>query len=223
MSKILCIESSGPVCSAAYFSGNKVKVLEEKTPYSHAEKLAEMTHELVQAEGKPDAVAISKGPGSYTGLRIGTSLAKGLCYGFSVPLISISTLKAMAAGYQQQHPGNTRLLCPAIDARRMEVYTAVYSPDLEEIVPVHPEIITPDSFASFKEQELLLFGDGADKCREVLSLHKNIRIQEDFFPSAIYIGTLAKHKFEKGIFENSAYFEPRYLKEFTGTGPGNKM
>lgn len=166
------------------------------------------------------AVAVSMGPGSYTGLRIGVSTAKGLCYALDIPLIAINTLEAMANGFKASHPGDSAFFCPMIDARRMEVYTAVYNHQLEEILPVAARIIDAESFAGLLEnQEIIFFGDGAMKCSDVLAGNPNARFSPDFLNSAKDFTILAYKKFSEAKFEDVAYFEPFYLKDFLVTQP----
>jgi len=169
-----------------------------------------------------DAVAVSMGPGSYTGLRIGVSTAKGICYAIDKPLIAISTLQSMAAGAKTEMesrlsgtPSQPILLCPMIDARRMEVYNGLYDTDLRPAREIRAEIITESSFAAELEQhQVWFFGDGAGKCKTVLGKHPNARFIDDFHLSASYMVSLAEEKFHRKEFENVVYFEPYYLKDF---------
>jgi tRNA threonylcarbamoyladenosine biosynthesis protein TsaB len=166
-----------------------------------------------------DAVAISKGPGSYTGLRIGVSTAKGLCFALDKPLISIGTLQSMAYGLSknqeiQKYEKNI-LFCPMIDARRMEVYAAVYDIDNKEIREVGADIIDEHSFNAYLyNSKVIFFGDGAAKCKKALSGHPNAIFYDDILPSSSNMATLAEHKFIEKQFEDLAYFEPFYLKDF---------
>ena len=170
-----------------------------------------------------DAIAVSKGPGSYTGLRIGVSTAKGLCYSLNKPLIAITTLDAMAAGMvarmQNEDLGNT-LFCPMIDARRMEVYSALYHPDLSMQRKILAEIIDENSFQEeFKDHRIIFGGDGAPKCADILSLNNNAHILEDFLCSSSFMGQVSEQKFREKDFEDVAYFEPFYLKDFVAGIP----
>lgn len=220
MPKILCIESSGPVCSVALFEGLKeLAIREEQDAYSHAEKLAPFVQEVLNGQ-IPDAIALSKGPGSYTGLRIGTSLAKGLAYGFEIPLIAISTLEAMAENFISEKSEEAEYF-PMIDARRMEVYTAGYSLSKKEFHPIEAKIIDENSFESNTKK--WLFGDGADKLIELFKDRKDIHIQTHYFPSARFLASPALRKFESQNFEDLAYFEPFYLKEFVALKPKKKL
>jgi tRNA threonylcarbamoyladenosine biosynthesis protein TsaB len=219
---ILNIETSTPVCSVSVSKdGVVLSSLESREPKAHASILTLFIDECVKKAGYRlsdlDAVSVSKGPGSYTGLRIGVSTAKGLCYGLEKPLISISTLQAMAAGAAERIKPETHrgmLLCPMIDARRMEVYCALYTPQNIQYREIRAEVI---SEASFREElanyTICFFGDGMEKCREVLT-HPNSRFAEDLLPSSVYMSRLSESAYQKGKFENVAYFEPFYLKDF---------
>jgi tRNA threonylcarbamoyladenosine biosynthesis protein TsaB len=173
--------------------------------------------------GTIDAVAVSQGPGSYTGLRIGVSAAKGLCYALDKPLIAVDTLKAIAL-LAKQEPEIARLdtehlfLCPMIDARRMEVYCAVFDWELNEVVPTDAVIVSADSFR-FPGKNVACTGNGADKCRSVLSGRSDVLFPADIRASARTIALLAEDHFKKGEFVNTAYFEPYYLKDFIAGKP----
>jgi tRNA threonylcarbamoyladenosine biosynthesis protein TsaB len=162
-----------------------------------------------------DAVAVSSGPGSYTGLRIGASLAKGLCFGYNIPLIAVPTLRLLAlqAASIVGNNGNS-LICSMIDARRMEVYAAVYDFNLAEILPVHAEILSPMSYHSILIDRPVYFcGNGASKCREIIT-HPNAIFLDNIHPSAGYMASIAEAAWEAKQFEDTAYFEPLYLKEW---------
>jgi tRNA threonylcarbamoyladenosine biosynthesis protein TsaB len=164
-----------------------------------------------------DAIAVSKGPGSYTGLRIGVSTAKGLCYALDIPLLAINTLEAMASGLQSEIDlKESDLLIPMIDARRMEVYTCIFQKDFKLIESVSAKIVDVDSFNQFKNHQLLLFGDGAEKFKELFAEQSNIRFI-DFENSAKDLNVLACRKLLNRETEDVAYFEPFYLKEFVVT------
>lgn len=223
MALILSIETSTTVCSVALTDGEQIvthkKLLEDK---SHASHLTLLIQEILSDSGKQmsdiKAVAISEGPGSYTGLRIGTSTAKGLCYALGVPLIGVSTLKAMALEVKKSN-GAAAMFCPMIDARRMEVYTALYDSDLEERLSPCPMILDESSFhETLSDSSVLFFGNGSDKLKSILNSSRASFI-DDLTPSAWAVGLLASEKFEAGQFEDLAYFEPSYLKEFQATTP----
>lgn len=232
MSLILGIETATKICSVAISRDEKLLALKEiGGEYSHSENLNHFI-ELACAEAKItltqlDAIAVSKGPGSYTGLRIGVSTAKGLCYGLDKPLIAVDTLKALTLAVFNSLPfGDGQggaLFCPMIDARRMEVYTALYNSNFELIEPISAKIIDENSFANFLEKnKVVFFGDGAEKCKLLLNNHPNAVFIDNVEPSAKYINQLALSKFKQGIFEDVAYFEPYYLKEFLATTPKKK-
>ena len=217
MAIILALDTSTKNCSVALFNGNKIIALKEQNSdgYAHAEKLTLFIEEVIKSANltlkEIKVIAISKGPGSYTGLRIGTSTAKGLCYALSIPLISISTLKAMAFTMAKNHV--TDIYCPMIDARRMEVFSGVYNVENNEIRGVQADVVDEQTYANFLNNEVLFFGDGALKCKEIIN-HKNAKFLEGVYPSAKNLGALANTKFIKKDFEDVAYFEPYYLKEF---------
>jgi tRNA threonylcarbamoyladenosine biosynthesis protein TsaB len=163
-----------------------------------------------------DAVAVSKGPGSYTGLRIGVSAAKGFCFSLNIPLISVDTLQAMAKSQNHQNV----FFCPMIDARRMEVYTALYDAEGNKIEDISAKIIDENSFEKeLKANKIIFFGDGAEKCRVVLESNPNAIFIENVHPSAKYVNELALEKYNNKEFEDLAYFEPFYLKDFIATTP----
>ncbi len=227
MGKILNIETSTRVCSVALAVDGKVVALQESnTENSHARQITVFAEQLMFQAGinfqDLDAIAVSKGPGSYTGLRIGVSTAKGFCYSLDKPLISIGTLQSLANGMIQKIESEGRepedfLFCPMVDARRMEVYSAVYDSHLLEVRKVKAEIIDENSFACFFKQNksLIFIGDGAVKCKEILSnISSNTVFPNEFLASAVYMAPLTEEKFRAGKFEDTAYFEPFYLKDF---------
>lgn len=227
MAVILSIETSTSVCSVS-LSQNGV-CLAEKIDFegpSHASKLNLFIQELLDFAAtngiKPDAIAVSCGPGSYTGLRIGVSTAKGLCYGYDIPLIAINTLKIMAETVKKR-VSQDALLCPMIDARRMEVYAAFYNTNLNCIRETSADIIDENSYAELlNEHPIYFFGNGAEKCKSALT-HPNANFLTDIHPIAKNMITLAEIAFEAKHFEDVAYFEPFYLKEFVATTPKNKV
>ena len=217
---ILHIETSAELCSVALSCGiSCLAVKEIAEGRNHAAVLTLFIDSLFKTNHisvhELDAVAISSGPGSYTGLRIGLSTAKGLCYGGNIPLIAVSTLQAMSMGFARQYDVPAQaLLCPMIDARRMEVYTALYDKDGRQMEKVSAEIITTQSFASWLDRyPIYFFGNGADKCRTTIT-HPNAVFTESFAHSASYMIQPALQAFHKKQFENTAYFEPFYLKDF---------
>ncbi len=217
---ILHIETATQVCSVALSEGETLLgCLESHEKNAHSTVLTVMIGELMKSAGKtfPDlrAVAVSMGPGSYTGLRIGVSTAKGLCYGLDIPLIAIGTLHAMAAGMKIGTPSLNRYYCPMIDAKRMEVYCGLFDPNLNPAGEIRAEIINPDSFsAELASGQVMFAGDGAGKCLPVLGNNPNALFLSDFYPSARFMVNLSAEKFSREEFENVAYFEPFYLKDF---------
>lgn len=218
---ILQIETATTVCSVALSKNGEVLAVKQMDQRNiHAEVITLYIGELLAATGTKyidlDAIAVSSGPGSYTGLRIGISTAKGLCYALDKPLIAIETLEAMANGAIMESKlatGDT-LLCPMIDARRMEVYTAIFNTKGERVNPTTAEIIDETSFSELlNTNKILFFGDGAEKCRETLN-NPNAQFLENFINSAAYITKRATEKFAVKDFEDVAYFEPYYLKDF---------
>lgn len=229
MAKILNIESSTSVCSVALaIDGKVVSIQESYSKNSHSELITLFCKKVVVGAGMNfsdlEAVSVSKGPGSYTGLRIGVSTAKGFCYGLEIPLISINTLTAMATGMKnkldyQTNPNST-LFCPMIDARRMEVYTALFSDTLDEIEQTTAKIIDKNSFSDYLSTHKIIFaGDGAAKCKGILNYQPNAVFIDDFHPSASYLCMIAEQKYLAKEFENTAYFEPFYLKDFVAGVP----
>ena len=217
---ILHIETSAELCSVALSRGeHSLAVRENSEGRNHATMLTPFIEELLSTNhisvAQLDAVAVSSGPGSYTGLRIGISTAKGLCYGGNIPLISVSTLQAMSMGFAQQHDiAESALLCPMIDARRMEVYTALYDKNGRQTKEISAEIITEQSFASsLDEQPIYFFGNGAAKCSSIIT-HPNAFFPENFVHSANYMIQPALLAYSEKHFEDVAYFEPFYLKDF---------
>eukprot|EP01012_Entosiphon_sulcatum_P007118 TRINITY_DN13540_c0_g1_i1.p1 TRINITY_DN13540_c0_g1~~TRINITY_DN13540_c0_g1_i1.p1 ORF type:complete len:232 (+),score=31.78 TRINITY_DN13540_c0_g1_i1:579-1274(+) len=222
MAKILQIETATAICSVALsVNGETVSFKEEQGQNLHAANLTLFIDEVVKTAGisynELDAIAVSKGPGSYTGLRIGVSTAKGLCYALDKPLIAIETLEMMAAGFLAKNPTYSGLICPMIDARRMEVYTSVFDTQLNVLLPTEAKIIDDTSFADLLSQQTITFlGDGAAKCADVLT-HVNAKFENANFNSATYMSKLANEAFDKDNFEDVAYFEPFYLKDFVVT------
>lgn len=229
MALILNLETATTVCSVSLAKdGNLLALKEQNGDYSHAENLTLFIEDVLkQAQVKIselDAIAVSKGPGSYTGLRIGVSTAKGLCYALGKPLIAIDTLKHIALAASQRikdaHPKS--LFCPMLDARRMEVYCALFDTSLNYVKETAAEIIDEFSFKellspSEKSEEgyvVYFFGDGASKCKPILSKNENAIFKDAVFPSAKNMITLSENKFFLQQFEDVAYFEPFYLKDF---------
>ncbi len=225
MALILNIETATPVCSAALSEKGKVIAFKEvNSRNSHASLLTVFIEELMNQTNKAfdaiDAVAVSMGPGSYTGLRIGVSTAKGICFAKDKPLIAIPTLQAMANGIAALYHSERNFVCqPMIDARRMEVYTASYTSENHEIEATHAKIIDEDSFKDAMHDNVHVFGgDGAEKCKGVIT-HANAVFLDSFHPSARYMASLAEQAYTKKQFEDLVYFEPYYLKDFVAGIP----
>ena len=215
---ILNIETSTKNCSVALFSGSNLisekSLLSEK--HSHSETLTLFVEDVIKKSNYTlvdlDAISISKGPGSYTGLRIGVSTAKGLSYSLNRPLISVSTLRSMAF-YMSQKQSNYDLYCPMIDARRMEVFSSFYDKDNNQVRAVMADIIDENSYNKELKNKVLFFGDGSNKCKDVLT-SGNAYFTDNFSPSAKYMGILSLEKYNNKDFEDVAYLEPFYLKDF---------
>ena len=231
MANILNIETSTDVCSVALTSEGQV--LDHRENYeglTHATLLSQYVKEMLDyarsRELKLDAIAVSIGPGSYTGLRIGLSEAKGLAFGLQVPLIGVNTLQLMTVSTMFNHfiEEDKVLYVPMIDARRMEVYTAAYTPALEAVVEPQAMILDEHSFESQLEQgyTLVLMGNGSDKARQVLS-RDGVRFIEGIKPVAVDMLALAEKAYRAGEFIDVAYSTPLYLKEFQATKPKNPL
>jgi tRNA threonylcarbamoyladenosine biosynthesis protein TsaB len=218
MSLILSLETSAKVCSVAiHKAGQLVSTAEVHIEQSHASKLAVLVEEVTQSANvtinQLSAIAVTSGPGSYTGLRIGTSTAKGLCYALNIPLLAMGTLELMAYQMSIRNPQQA-YLCPMIDARRMEVYCYVADSTLRVVQPTEAKVIDETSFKEYLDRnQVIFFGDGSDKCREKIN-HPNAKFVSGVYPAATNMGQRAYEKFMKGEFENLINFEPHYLKEF---------
>ncbi len=217
---ILSLETATAAGSVAlHHQGELVATLTEANDYSHAERLAPMIDQLLREQGiathQLEAVAVSAGPGSYTGLRIGVSTAKGLCYALDIPLLAVNTLEAMLGGMAQRYPG--KWLCPMIDARRMEVYCLLADDHGRIVEPPAPMIIDEHSFAAtLADHQIVFFGSGAAKCRAVITSSQALFV-EGVHPTAEQVGYLAWQKYLQQDFADTAYFEPEYLKPWMAT------
>jgi len=230
---VICLETATNLCSVALCNSAGVITLKESIESkSHASMLTVFIDEVLKENGLRvrdlEAVAVGKGPGSYTGLRIGVSVAKGIAYAASIPLIGIETTVSMFWGISEKWKETTAtedktLFCPMIDARRMEVYYAIYDANGKKIKEISAEIIHEDSFNNIPESKrIVFFGDGAAKCKEVIK-RKNIYIADDFRISASHMHKPVFQAIKDCAFEDVAYFEPFYLKDFITTIPRKNM
>jgi tRNA threonylcarbamoyladenosine biosynthesis protein TsaB len=216
MSLILNVETATKNCSVSLAENGTIIALKEVNDgaYSHAENLHVFIQDVFKQADTSlkniDAVAVSKGPGSFTGLRIGVSAVKGLCYALDVPLISTSTLQALAWQVKKENG----LVIPMLDARRMEVYSAVFNSDNLQVREIQAQILDENSFAAYLENnEVYFIGDGVPKTKEIIT-HKNAFFIDGELPSANEMAKLSFDKFQQKDFEDVAYFEPFYLKDF---------
>ena len=229
---ILCLETATPTCSVALNDGLKTLALREcKGQNAHSEKITIFIKEVMDEVGidysQLDAVAVSKGPGSYTGLRIGVSTAKGVCYAAGLPLMAIDTLHAMAYGMRSRLGADVQpadLFVPMIDARRMEVYCSVFDANLNRIKDTNAVVFDNGSHLSsltshLSPQRLWLFGDGAPKLHGLFDAVDQVHVVDDFAPSAAYMAALADQALKEKDFVDVAYFEPFYLKDFVAGKP----
>ena len=228
---IISIETATTVCSVAM--SEKGRVVYEKVSFdgpSHASLLGVFVEDTVRESKslglKIDAIAVSSGPGSYTGLRIGVSMAKGLCFGYNIPLLSIPTLDILAYKAIQTIPiGNSHdaLFCAMLDARRMEVYASIYDGTLKTIRDTEAEIVTEDTYTHFQEKRTVyFFGNGAGKCKNIIKSQNAVFI-DDLHPLASDMVVLSERAYAEKRFEDIAYFEPFYLKDFIATVSKNKV
>lgn len=216
----LLIETATQVCSVVLASEGRILARRDSdVPNAHSTRLSVFIQEVLDENRLSPrdlgAVCVSAGPGSYTGLRIGVSSAKGICYALGIPLVSVPTLLSMAALYYRQHPEYKGLVCPMIDARRMECYTMVVAPGLDVLRPTAADVITEGIFDEYLNRcEVTFIGDGAAKTRPLLGNHPNARFDDSFRLSAEGMIDLAAQRLAEGKTEDVAYFEPFYLKDF---------
>lgn len=230
MSCILNIETSTSVCSVAISQDGAV-IFEQQDVKGRSQAVSlgsfvDKALSFIENHAIPlDAVAVSCGPGSYTGLRIGVSMAKGVCYGLNIPLIGITTLEVLCVPvllYHEEIPDDA-LLCPVIDARRMEVYSAIYDRSLKLVRKISADVIDENSYIEYLEKNpIYFFGNGADKCKAVIS-HPNAHFMDDIVPLASKMFPLSEKAMSKEDYKDVAYFEPFYLKEFVATKARNLL
>ena len=225
MACILHIETSTQVCSVAVSEDSHVIFqLEDHSGPNHAERLGSMVDEALSFSDNHaipfDAVAVSCGPGSYTGLRIGVSMAKGICYGRNLKLIAVPTLELMCVPVLlREMVEENALLCPMIDARRMEVYAGIYDRALKEVRPVGADVVDAETYKQWlDERPVYFFGNGAAKCMETIN-HPNAHLIEGIEPLAKWMQPLAERRLLNGQTEDVAYFEPFYLKDYVAKMP----
>ncbi|UCE93590.1 MAG: tRNA (adenosine(37)-N6)-threonylcarbamoyltransferase complex dimerization subunit type 1 TsaB [Flavobacteriaceae bacterium] len=222
MATILNIETATKNCSVSLSKGENILAIKEinEGKFSHSEKLHSFITDVIDSAGMSmkdlDAIAISKGPGSYTGLRIGVSTAKGLCYALEIPLISVPTLEIIALRIPLEQ---NELVVPLLDARRMEVYSGVFDHKYNQVRATEAEIIDASSFKSYLEKGKVYFaGDGAEKCKDMIQ-HVNAGFVDGVFPSSKEMPIISNKKYLAKEFEDLAYFEPFYLKDFIAGKP----
>jgi tRNA threonylcarbamoyladenosine biosynthesis protein TsaB len=215
---ILSLDTSSTACSVAlHVDGRLLAVSDIHKEHSHGGRLALLIKQVLENADvsfqQISCIGLSSGPGSYTGLRIGTSTAKGLCYALNVPLVAVDSLTVMAHHVVKEKRDEI-FYCPMLDARRMEVYCAVYNSSLTVLEPIQAKVIDENSFADVLEKgRIVFFGNGAGKCREAIR-HSNATFLENINPSAVELGELACEKFNSAKIEDLVHFEPLYLKEF---------
>lgn len=223
MALLLHIDTATTNCSVSISENERLlDTIELNEGYTHAENLHTFMKQLLQRNSlepkQLNAISVSSGPGSYTGLRIGVSAAKGLCFALKIPLIGISTLQIMSAAIPKEPLAKDTLLVPMIDARRMEVYCTIFDLELNPMSATEAMIIDEETVKMFqKDQPMLFFGDGMPKCKELLNSIANARFADGIIPSSRFMAALASSKYHANDFENTAYFEPNYLKEFYTT------
>ena len=229
MALILCLETSSVNCSVSLFENEDLRAsVEMGETYMHSEKLHVFIEEVLKKAGVKitnlDAVAVGSGPGSFTGLRIGMAAAKGLCFALDIPLISVLTLETMSRIALQFPSSYQRSLCPLIDARRMEVYTCIFDDNLRVERKLDAVIVDENSFLpDLNKGPILFFGDGMPKIKSLLESHENAFFQEGIMPSSLFMGKTAFQKFTNSDFEDVAYAEPLYYKDFQPTTPKKRL
>lgn len=218
MARILLLETTAQVCSVALaLDGVCVATLEHEEANAHSRVLLPLVGQLLENnnwdKASLQAVAVSAGPGSYTGLRIGSSTAKGIAFSLGIPLLSVGTLTAFFRGMRQENPGFDWYI-GLLDARRMEVYSAVFDASGRDIEPVSAQIITENPYVKYLDSgRVLFFGSGVEKCREIVH-HRNAQFEISAYPRSSYMAEIAHNLFINNKLENIAYYQPQYLKAF---------
>jgi|TARA_B100000902_G_scaffold324837_1_gene319193 tRNA threonylcarbamoyladenosine biosynthesis protein TsaB len=216
--KILCIDTTSEFCSISLFENDTlIENSNSKIERSHSKLIIKLIDEIFKNNKlkakELDAFSISKGPGSYTGLRIGLSSVKGFCYALDKPLIAVNTLKVLAKSALEYIDDKDSILCPMIDARRMEVYTKIFNYQLNELSKDQALILEKDSFKNYKENNVYFFGDGSNKFKEIIN-KKNFIFLDNINPDSKFMGQLSYDKFINKSFEDLSSFEPNYIKDF---------
>ncbi len=229
MARLLLLETSTALCSVAlYENGEIVAYKESDEDKAHASLTAVFVNDILHEGGLSikdcDAICVSMGPGSYTGLRVGVSTAKGLCFGAKKPLLAVGTLNTLVAQAKEENliPEGCKYIVPMIDARRMEVYCSVFTATGEEITETQPHVVTEESFQAYlKEGKVLFIGDGVEKCKGIIISENAHFVQCE--PKASAMGALAMDEYKEKRFKDIAYFEPFYLKDFVVTQSKKKL
>jgi tRNA threonylcarbamoyladenosine biosynthesis protein TsaB len=227
MALILSIDTSTKVCSIAlHQDGQELAHQVYHLQKSHSSLLPMIVKQIMENVDKKltdlQAVAVAAGPGSYTGLRIGTSTAKGLCFGLNIPLLSFDSLDSMYESVKTS-VSKRALICPMIDARRMEVYCNLRGEQGQLIWPSQPLILDESTFDEFADRSVVLVGNGAEKCRSLYPKREGISYLPEVYPNAFAVAGLVEDKFQRGLFEDLTYFEPEYLKEYRTKPPKDKL
>ena len=218
MNNILCVDTTSEFCSVSLFNGNElVNTVNSKIERSHSKLIISLVEKVIKESkieiSDIDAFSISRGPGSYTGLRIGLSCLKGFCYGLDKPLISLNTLKILAKSATEKIDNKDSYICPMVDARRMEVFTKLYNYSMDEISGDSALILDNNSFSNYKDKIIYFVGSGSSKFEDI-SDNINFKFLPDIIPNSIHMGELSFNKFLNNDFEELSTFEPNYIKDF---------
>ena len=218
MNNILCVDTTSEFCSVSLFNGNElVNTVNSKIERSHSKLIISLVEKVIKESeieiSDIDAFSISRGPGSYTGLRIGLSCLKGFCYGLDKPLISLNTLKILAKSATEKIDNKDSYICPMVDARRMEVFTKLYNYSMDEVSGDRALILDNNSFSNYKDKIIYFVGSGSSKFEDI-SDNINFKFLPDIIPNSIHMGELSFNKFLNNDFEELSTFEPNYIKDF---------